>query len=642
MLKLENINKKFVFGDNDIHVLKDINLEIKKGEFIAIIGQSGSGKSTLMNIIGCLDTQTSGKYIIDGKDISSFNSNQKAKLRKDKFGFVFQKYNLITSLSSLDNVVLPAIYGGLEKDERERRAYELLDSLGMKDKAPSMPNKLSGGQQQRVSIARALMNGGEIILADEPTGALDSKSGEMVMEIIGDLHKKGHTIVLVTHDKNIANYANRIIEIKDGKILSDETKKDEQYSQKEQIRTKNRLFVDLINKSVQSFKMSISSILAHKLRSLLTMLGIIIGISSVICVVALGEGSQEKILSSIRAIGTNTINIYPGKSFGDMRANRVNTLNMDDSLFLGRQSYLDYSTPNTSTSGTLTYGNKNLNASLRGGSEYSLSINGIEIESGRDFTKYDIDSSNSVVIIDDATNDEFFKDIDPIGKVVFFNKKPLKIIGITKKDDGAFGGSGVLRLYSPFSTVINKITGDRSVQSITVKVKDDVDPQLAEDALVNILTQKHGRKDFFTRNSDTIRQTVESTMGTMRILISSIAFISLLVGGIGVMNIMLVSVTERTKEIGIKMAIGAKQSDIMQQFLIESIVLCIIGGILGLIFAYSFGYIFNQLSSDFYMIFNVTPAIIAILTSTFIGVAFGYIPAKNASKLNPIEALLQE
>ncbi|MCZ6167891.1 MacB family efflux pump subunit [Campylobacter ureolyticus] len=638
MLKLENINKNFNLDKNKVQVLHDINLEIKKGEFVAIIGQSGSGKSTLMNIIGCLDTQSSGKYYIDDKDISKFSSDEKASLRRKKFGFVFQRYNLISNLTALENVCLPGIYEGL--DDRKTKGLNLLDKLDIKEKAYSRPNQLSGGQQQRVSIARALINGGEVILADEPTGALDSKSGIMVMEILSNLHKNGHTIILVTHDKNVANYANRIIEIKDGKIINDKTKKNEKFTIQNLDKNKNKSSFGY--KFLEALKMAISSIFSHKLRSFLTMLGIIIGIASVICVVALGEGSQEKILSSIRAIGTNTINIYPGKNFGDLRAGKVKSLSVDDSRILGMQNYLDYSTPNTSTSGVITYKNLSLNANLRGGGVNSLAVNGIEIRTGRSFELSDIANSSSVVIIDQNTKNSFFKDEDPLGKNIFFNQKPLKIIGIAKEDENAFGGSDNLRLYAPFSTVINKITGDRHIHSITVKVKDDINAQLAEEAIVSILTQKHGKKDFFTRNSDTIKKTVESTMATMRLLISSIALISLIVGGIGVMNIMLVSVSERTKEIGIRMAIGAKESDILIQFLIEAIILCIIGGIIGLLTAYSFGYLFNSISGNFYMKFSTMPAIIALMSSCLVGTIFGYLPAKNASKLNPIDALLQE
>ncbi|MBP3208175.1 MAG: MacB family efflux pump subunit [Campylobacter sp.] len=642
MIKLENINKIFTLGENKVHVLKDINLHIKKGEFISIIGQSGSGKSTLMNIIGCLDTPSSGSYFIDGKDVAKFSSDDLANLRSKKFGFVFQRYNLIATMSAAENVALPAIYAGMGADERNKRAKELLGGLELGDKTASYPNKLSGGQQQRVSIARALMNGGEIILADEPTGALDSKSGETVMQILCDLHKQGHTIIIVTHDKNIAEHADRIIEIKDGEILSDRKKSENIYElKKEKVGEKNALFA-YKDQFLESFKMSVSAIFSHKLRSMLTMLGIIIGIASVICVVALGNGSQEKILASIKSIGTNTITVQAGRSFGDMRAGFVSTLTISDSNALAKQPYIDYSTPNVNSSGTLTYANFNSRTEVRGGGEHSLSVSGIEIESGRNFSAEDIESSASVVVIDQNTKKQFFKNENPLSKTITFAGKPLRIIGVAADEKNAFGVSESLRIYVPYSTLINKISGNRRINSITVKVKDDVDPQMAEESITQLLMQRHGTRDFHTRNSDTIRQTVESTTGTMKILISSIAVISLIVGGIGVMNIMLVSVTERTREIGIAMAIGAKESNILQQFLIEAILLCSLGGFIGILLALTLGYGFNSISTDFTMKFTTEPFIIAFVVSSAIGIIFGYLPARNASKLNPIDALAQE
>lgn len=641
MIKLQNIKKKFITGGVETEVLKGINLSINRGEFVAIIGQSGSGKSTLMNILGCLDTPSSGKYLLEGQDISKFDRDALSNLRLKTFGFIFQRYNLLSSNDVKNNVALPGVYAGMGKKDRLNFAKELLSKLGLESKFDTYPNQLSGGQQQRVSIARALMNGGDILLCDEPTGALDSASGVMVMQILKDLHKSGHTIIVVTHDKDIASWADRIIEIKDGNILSDSKKQNNIYEFKKASEGIKKGFKASLDRFLESFSMSVGAIKAHKLRSFLTMLGIIIGIASVVCVVALAKGSQEKILNEINKVGTSTIMLNPGKAPGDPNKNKIKKFTLDDAELLSKLEFVDYATPTVSQSGLLVYSNQNANANLRAGSENYLKITGVKVVLGRDFSSDDIKNSESVIIIDTDVKSSFFGQNDPIGKTILFNKKPFKIIGVAKKDEGAFGSEN-LTVYMPYSTAVNKITGDRNLRSITVKLKSNVNAQLAESTIKEVMSVKRGDSDFHTRNSDTIMQTIKSTTDAMSLLISGIALISLMVGGIGVMNIMLVSVFERTKEIGIRMAIGAKSKDIMIQFLIEAVLLCAIGGAIGVGLAYLIGYLFNMFGASFKMIFSTTSIFIALGVSSLIGIIFGYMPARNAARLNPIDALSRE
>lgn len=638
LIEIEKLNKYFGTGENQAHILKDINLSIDQGDFVAIIGASGSGKSTLMNIIGCLDTASTGVCRIDGKETIAMNADELSDLRQRKFGFIFQRYNLLAALNANENVALPAVYAGMPSRERKARADALLDKLGLKEKTQNRPNQLSGGQQQRVSIARALMNGGEIILADEPTGALDSKSGETVLEILQDLHREGHTIIMVTHDPNIAATASRVIEIKDGRIIKDERQQPYQHQQK---LTKGEYRAPRFwDQLVESFKMATSAIMAHKLRALLTMLGIVIGIASVISVVALGRGTQQQVLSNINNLGTNTMTIMNGTGFGDRRANLTKNLTVSDAELLNKQGFVDSTTPSSNLSATVIYGNTNVTGSVNGVGEQYLNVKGMKMVSGRFFNANEVKEAAQVVVID-ANTQKDLGIIAPVeGKVILVDKKPLKIIGLAEESNNMHQTS--LKLWTPYTTLMQRISGEKHIDSLTVKVKDEVESQTAEKSVISLLSAKHGKKDFFIMNSDTIKQTITSTTNTLTLLISSIALISLVVGGIGVMNIMLVSVTERTKEIGVRMAIGAKQRNILQQFLIEAILICLLGGVIGILLAGTIITLFNTLGSNFKMLLSLESVVLAVFFSTLIGVVFGYMPAKNASKLNPIVALSQE
>ena len=649
IIALESISKFYGQGANRVQVLRDVSFSVDYGDFVAIIGQSGSGKSTLMNIIGCLDTQSSGVCRIDGSDTAALSANELATLRSRSIGFVFQRYNLLPSLSAVENTALPAVYAGMIGKQRHARALQLLHELGLEGKEGNLPTELSGGQQQRVSIARALMNGGRLILADEPTGALDSKSGDTVLQILTALNRKGHTIIIVTHDPGVASHANRVIELHDGAVIADRRVRplvagEEEIATPPVPEKRHHRLAGRLAQFREAFRMSLQAMLAHKLRSLLTMLGIIIGIASVVSVVALGSGSQQKIIADINAMGTNTIDIMRGSGFGDRRAGRIHTLTVADADILGRQSYIASVTPNTSNSGDLVYQNKTLSATLNGVGEQYFSVRALAMAQGRFFDQEDVRATASCVVLDHSTYTQLFAPGEnALGKIILFRQKPLRIIGVLKEEERSFGpGSSSLNIYAPYTTVMRRITGATYISSITVKVSDAVMPLMAEKKLTELLTARHKKQDFFTINTDSIKKTVESITGTLKLLISGIALISLVVGGIGVMNIMLVSVTERTREIGVRMAVGARRRNIMEQFLTEAVLLCLVGGLLGVAFSRLVGMVFSMLVSNFSMVYSTWAMVLALACSSAIGIVFGFIPARNAAQLNPIEALARE
>ena len=649
LIKLENIVREFPAGDSTIQVLKSINLTINAGEMVAIIGASGSGKSTLMNILGCLDKPTTGTYSISGRITSKLSPDELAELRREHFGFIFQRYHLLNALTAQGNVEIPAIYAGVNDEERQKRATEILTRLGLADKINNKPNQLSGGQQQRVSIGRALINGGQIILADEPTGALDRKSGLEVMAILRELHSQGHTVIIVTHDANIAQSAQRIIEISDGNIISDsinpnyqsETNDNRQVKQIEQAKTQDN-FRAKYYRFRDAFKMAILSMFSQRLRTFLTMLGIIIGIASVVSMVALGQGTKQKILSNINSMGTSTLEIYAGNGFGDRNADKITTLRSSDADFLAQQSFVHSTTPNLSTSVYFRINNLAVTGTVNGVGEQFFAVRGYDITQGISFDQTSIENSAQDAVIDENTVKRLFTNENPIGKILMVGQLPVKIIGVATKQQQGFGSNESLNVWLPYTTVINRMVGQTSLRSITVRINDNIDLSIAEQAVNRIMLQRHGTKDFFIFNSDNVRETINSSAWVLTLLVSTIALISLIVGGIGVMNIMLVSVTERTREIGVRMAVGARSSDILQQFLIEAVLVCLTGGIIGILLSFIVGFIFNALVTSFAMSFSSIAIVAAFSCSSIIGIIFGYFPAKRAAKLDPIYALERE
>ncbi|MNK16194.1 Macrolide export ATP-binding/permease protein MacB [compost metagenome] len=646
MLQLIDVNREFAaVGGPATRVLDSINLSIETGDMVAIIGPSGSGKSTLMNILGCLDRPTSGRLLVQGIDAAAMHPEALARLRREHFGFIFQRYQLLSSLDAIANVEMPAIYADVPPVTRRARAVTLLERLGLGARMDHRPNQLSGGQQQRVSIARALMNGGHVILADEPTGALDQASGQDVLEILKDLHGQGHTVIVVTHDPHVAAHADRVIEVRDGRVVRDD-RVARGHAVAEPPTTvsgpspvsRSPVGGTRWGRLLESFDIALRSMRSHKLRTLLTMLGIIIGISSVVSVIALGEGSKQKILSDISALGTNTVEVLPGTGPGDRLADTVRTLTADDAEALASLPFVDSATPTMTSSANVRSAGVEALATVNGVGWQYFRVRGLEFVQGGPFAHQDVARLGQQAVIDTATRERLFPgQKNVIGEVMLVSGVPVSIAGVTAPEKGVLAGTS-LSIWLPYTSVAGRL-GDSQVSSLTVRLEADASSVSAERAIERLLRQRHGGNDFFLSSSDSIRKTIESTTQTITLLISSIALISLLVGGIGVMNIMLVSVTERIQEIGVRMAVGARQSDILAQFLIEAILVCMIGGGIGLGVALSLAGVVALLDLGIRMVISPWSLLGAVGVSSAIGIGFGFLPARSASRLDPVKAL---
>lgn len=656
LIDIKNLVREFTAGDNTIRILHGIDLTFYQGEMVAIIGQSGSGKSTLMNILGCLDKATSGSYTIFGQAVDDMDNQALAKLRREHFGFIFQRYHLLNDINALDNVAIPAVYAGMDANQRHQRATTLLTQLGLGDKTQNRPNQLSGGQQQRVSIARALMNGGDIILADEPTGALDSGSGKEVMNILHRLNDEGHTIIMVTHDPNLAKQAKRVIELKDGHVIADyytnpsdtaHSADTVAHAHRQPNITKKPMatnaFIGWLDRLKEAFKMSVYAMKAHKMRTLLTMLGIIIGIASVVSIVGLGQGSQAKILADINALGTNTITVIDGYPYGDPRRRfGKNSLTVADAQAVAVQPYAKSVSPQVDKTVNIRHQNQNITGTVNGVGKDYLTVTGEKLAMGQGFTDDSINNIAQDAIIDQNAYQTYFGGKgNPIGQTLLIGNVPAQIVGVLSKPTSSFARtSNAPTIYLPYTTVMYRMRGTNTIDSFVVLIDENTPSANAETAIKTLIQSRHGTDDFDLFNTDSIRQTVESTTTALTLLISSIAIISLVVGGIGVMNIMLVSVTERTSEIGVRMAVGARQSDILGQFLIEAVLVCLLGGVLGILLAFGIGGLVNRFGGDAIgIIYSPASIVVAFVCSTLIGVVFGFLPARNASRLNPVDAL---
>lgn len=643
LLELTDIRRSYPSGDSSVEVLKGISLQINAGEMVAIVGASGSGKSTLMNILGCLDKPTSGTYRVAGTDVATLDGDALAQLRREHFGFIFQRYHLLSHLTAAQNVEVPAVYAGMERKARLERAKQLLQRLGMQDRVDYAPSQLSGGQQQRVSIARALMNGGQVILADEPTGALDSHSGEEVMAILHQLKEQGHTIIIVTHDPLVAAQAERVIEIRDGEIIRNPPARESTVAARQPVTQNVSGWGQFSNSFREALSMAWRAMVANKMRTLLTMLGIIIGIASVVSIVVVGDAAKQMVLADIRAIGTNTIDVYPGKDFGDDDPQYQQSLKYDDLLAIEKQSWVSSVTPSVSKNLRIRAGNIDVAASVQGIGQHYFSVYGMTFSEGNTFNDVQAAERSQVVILDSNTRRQLFPNKPRVvGEVILVGNTPATVIGVADEKQSMFGSSKVLRVWLPYSTMSGRVMGQAWLNSITVRVKEGYDSSVAEQQLTRLLNLRHGKKDFFVWNMDSVLKTAERTTHTLQLFLTLVAVISLVVGGIGVMNIMLVSVTERTREIGIRMAVGARASNVLQQFLIEAILVCLVGGALGVTLSLIIALLLQLVLPGWEIGFSPLALLTAFICSTITGVLFGWLPARNAARLDPVEALARE
>lgn len=644
-LDLRYISKHYRMGDTTVKALDDISLTIQHGEFVAIMGQSGSGKSTLMNILGCLDRPSAGSYHIDGRDVSHLEKDDLSTLRSKIFGFVFQRYNLLATANAMENVEIPAIYAGMGKTERQNRALELLAQLGLGSRAMNRPSQLSGGQQQRVAIARALMNNPAVILADEPTGALDSATGIEVMALLKQLHEQGRTVILITHDELVAKHAKRIIRIQDGKILHD----DAQHGISGTIKT------DLPSQSVthhvsaayniaqdvmESAKMAMRSLRANIFRTSLTLLGIIIGVAAVITMLAVGNGSKQKVLDQISAMGTNLVSVRPGAP-GIRGSGDVATMTIADGEAIANIPNVTGVLPERNTRATIRYGNKDYMTTIQGMGANLPWIRDWPIEDGMFFSDNDLKSYSPVAVLGQTVIERLFPvGIDPIGKFILIKNVPFEIIGTMSKKGASWGMDQDDAVFIPVTTGLIRIFGQNYINGLTIRVDDINILSETEDQIRELLIDRHRVEDFSIRNMASILEAATATQNTLTVLLGTVAAISLLVGGIGVMNIMLVSVTERTREIGIRMATGARMRDILIQFNTEAAVVCIAGGLIGIVLGILIGLALQAFGIS--VIFSVGPSLLAFGCAFLTGLVFGYLPARQAAMLDPVVALSSE
>lgn len=643
LLDISHVSRVYPSGESVVRALDDVSFTVMPGEYVAIMGQSGSGKSTLMNIIGCLDRPSMGRYTVVGRDVAELDADELAALRCRTFGFVFQRYNLLASITAEENVEIPAIYAGRPKGERVERARALLDRLGLLSRAEHTPSQLSGGQQQRVSIARALMNEAPVILADEPTGALDSHSGAEVLALLADLNREGRTIILITHDPEVAAHAHRVVRLQDGRIVSDETQVSRAASTaasapRPNLKVRNNFLPDL----GEAVKMAFRSMRANLFRTILTLLGVIIGVAAVIVMLAIGQGSKQSVLDRIASMGTNLLVVRPGAP--GIRSTGSNaSLSLEDAQAIEAEvGNIVAVSPERSTTATVRVGNIDYATSIQGTGPGYVTARDWALSAGSMFTEQDVDGYAPVVVLGRTVARVMFPDgRSPVGRYVLIKNVPYEVIGVLEpRGANAFGMDQDDIVLMPITTGFMRVFGRRFLSAATIAVQDTALIDQTQSDIEVLLRQRHRAEDFQIRNTSSILETATATADTLTRLLGSVAAISLLVGGIGVMNIMLVSVTERTREIGIRMATGARRANIMLQFNTEALVICGAGGLAGVALGIGTALLVKHLGA--LVILTAGPPLLAFGCAFVTGLLFGYLPARKAAGLDPVAALAFE
>jgi macrolide transport system ATP-binding/permease protein len=670
LIELHGVERCYQLGESEVRALDGVSLAIEAGEYVAIMGQSGSGKSTLMNVLGCLDNPTAGRFLIDGRDVSTLGPDELAALRRERFGFIFQRYHLLPHLDARDNAALPAVYAGESVGRRATRAEALLARLGLSERMHHKPHELSGGQQQRVSIARALMNGGQIILADEPTGALDSRSGQEMLAVLRELNAAGHTIILVTHDAQVAAQARRLVELKDGRIVRDEAT---QQAATPAPATEPAAVAPLrdanwLRRTAVQWREALAtawlSLQGNRLRTALSMLGISIGIASVVSIVALTssartlfEGEFAGLMSGRLWVWRDPGKLPPGTPSSPFRPAELESL----------RALPGVAAIQAERRVQLVVRHRNRDASMQasGANADTLRDRQRKIAEGRFFTPYELASGAQVALIDkQALESVFRKGESPVGQTVLLTLQgaglggdfgaggpggtpaatplPFLIIGVTESGSqlGFDFGSG--RMLVPEQTLARKLDARSTVEAFSVLMDFKLPPQEVERQIQHRLASMRGQRDFsFWSGNDEYEQMQRVSAG-FAALLAGVGAIALLVGGVGVMNIMLVTVSERTREIGIRMAVGARQGDIRLQFLIEAVVLCCLGGLAGVAFSWLAAQGLNAVQQTLQVQVSALALMLAFLISSGIGLVFGTLPARRAAALSPVDALARE